>query len=256
MRIGVNGFGRIGKNFVRTLLADSKAGIELVAINVGKADKELTALALQYDSLLGRYPGTVEYKDGMLIVDGTRRIALINELDPEKLPWKSLDVDWVVEASGRFTTREGAQKHIRAGAKRVLITAPTTGDDVMIIQGVNQDAYHPSHTIVSLGSCTTNAVYPMLKVVKETFGIDYAFISTVHAYTNTQVLLDVDPIAKDPRRSRAAALNIVPSTTGATEVVDKIMPELVGKVAGFSLRVPVGKVSLINLTVRVNRSVE
>lgn len=252
MRIAVNGFGRIGKTFVRALLEDP-AGHELVAINVGNADKELTALALRYDTLLGQYSGTVEYKDGALIVDGTTRIALINELDPAKLPWKSLEIDWVVEASGHFTTREGAHKHILAGAKRVLISAPATGDDATIIPGVNQAMYHPSQTIVSLGSCTTNAVYPMLKVIKDSFGIEYGFMSTVHAYTNTQTLLDVDPHQKDPRRSRAAALNIVPSSTGAMEVVGKVMPELVGKLMGNSLRVPVGKVSIIDLTVHISR---
>ncbi len=253
MRIAVNGFGRIGKTFVRAFLADSQVGHELVAINVGKADKELAALAFKYDTLLGTYPGTVEYKDNTLIIDGSKKIALMSELEPEKAPWKALAIDWVVEATGHFTTREGAQKHILAGAKRVLISAPAHGDDVTIILGVNQEMYHPSHTIVSLGSCTTNAVYPMLKVLKDSFGIEYAFMSTVHAYTNTQALLDVDPQKKDPRRSRAAALNIVPSSTGAMEVVSKVMPDLVGKLSGSSLRVPVGKVSIIDLTLHLSR---
>lgn len=252
MRIAVNGFGRIGKSFVRALLADAHSGIELVAINMGKADKESAAFALTYDTFLGTYQGDVEYKDQVLVVDG-KRIALISELDPEKAPWRELAIDWVVEASGYFTTKEGAYKHIQAGAKRVLISAPATGDDATIILGVNQEMYHPSQTIVSLGSCTTNAVYPMLKVLQDYFGIEYACMSTVHAYTNTQALLDVDPHQKDPRRSRAAALNIVPSSTGASEVVSKVMPELMGKLAGCSLRVPVGKVSIIDLTVHLGR---
>lgn len=254
MRIAVNGFGRIGKSFVRALLADSRSGIDLAVINVGKADKETTALALKYDTLLGTYPGTVEYKDNILTVDGSRHIALIGELDPAKAPWKAHKIDWVVEASGHFTTREGAQKHITAGARGVLISAPATDEDVTIIRGVNDEMYQPSHTIVSLGSCTTNAVYPMLKVIRDSFGIHYAFMSTVHAYTNTQALLDVDAHKKDPRRSRAAALNIVPSSTGAMEVVSKVMPDLVGKLGGCSLRVPVGKVSIIDLTVHLERS--
>jgi glyceraldehyde 3-phosphate dehydrogenase len=252
MRIAVNGFGRIGKTFVRAFLADP-SGLKVVAINVGSADKEMIALAMRFDTLLGQYPGTVEYKDSELIIDGTTRIALINELNPEKLPWKSLKIDWVVEASGHFTTREGAHKHILAGAQRVLISAPAKGDDVTIIPGVNEAMYDSSHTIVSLGSCTTNAVYPMLKVIKDSFGIEYGFMTTVHAYTNTQTLLDVDTHKKDPRRSRAAALNMVPSSTGAMEVVTKVMPDLVGKLMGNSLRVPVGKVSIIDLTVHLSR---
>ncbi len=203
---------------------------------------------------MGTYPGTVEYKDSILTIDGKTHIALIGELDPEKAPWKTHKIDWVVEATGHFTTREGAQKHITAGAKGVLISAPAKGEDVTIILGVNDEMYQPSHTIVSLGSCTTNAVYPMLKVIRDSFGIEYAFMSTVHAYTNTQALLDVDAHQKDPRRSRAAALNIVPSSTGAMDVVSKVMPDLVGKLAGCSLRVPVGKVSIIDLTVHLKHS--
>ena len=256
MRIAVNGCGRIGKSFIRAFLADPEARkkIDLAVINVGRADKETTALSLKYDTLLGTYGGTVEYKDDVLTIDGSLRVAVINELDPEKAPWKQHKIDWVVECSGRFTAREGAQKHITAGAHGVLISAPAQGADVTIIPGVNHETYQPSHTIVSLGSCTTNAVYPMLKVLKDFFGIEHAFMSSVHAYTNTQALLDVDPRLKDPRKSRAAALNIVPTTTGAMKVVDKVMPDLVGKLEGCALRVPVGKVSLIDLTVSMTRS--
>ncbi len=256
MRIAVNGCGRIGKSFIRAFLADEEARkkIELMVINVGKADKETTALSLKYDTLLGTYPGTIEYREDILIIDGTLKVAIINELDPEKAPWEKYKIDWIVECSGRFTSRNDAQKHIHAGAKKVLISAPAKDEDATIILGVNHDQYKPSDTFISLGSCTTNAVYPMLKVLKDSFGIEQAFMSSVHAYTNTQALLDVDPRLNDPRKSRAAALNIVPTTTGAMQVVDKVMPDLVGKLKGCALRVPVGKVSIIDLTVNLSRS--
>ncbi len=258
MRIAVNGCGRIGKTFIRALLQDKKARehIELAAINVGCADKETIALALKYDTLMGRYPGTLEYKDGILTIDGTLRVAIIQELDPEKAPWKEHAIDWVVECSGHFTHREGADKHMKAGAKKVLISAPAKGEDVTIIPGINSELYKPEYTIISLGSCTTNAIYPMLKVLKDSFGIEQAFMTSTHAYTNTQTLLDVDPHVKDPRRSRAAALNIVPTTTGAMKLVDKVMPDLVGKLEGCALRVPVGKVSIIDLTATLSKQVD
>ncbi len=249
MRIAVNGCGRIGKTFIRALLQDKKARehIELAVINVGCADKETIAYALQYDTSLGTYLGTLEYKDGILIVDGSLKIAIIQALDPENAPWKKHGIDWVVDCSGRFTHREGAEKHLKAGAKKVLISAPAKGEDITIIPGINQELYTADHTIVSLGSCTTNAIYPMLKVLKDSFGIEQAHMTSTHAYTNTQTLLDVDPRVKDPRRSRAAALNIIPTTTGAMKLVDRVMPDLVGKLEGCALRVPVGKVSIMDL---------
>ncbi len=259
MRIAVNGCGRIGKTFVRALLADSDARkkLELVVINVGKADKETAALSLKYDTLLGTYPGTIIYKDDTLIIDDVIHIKVIQELDPEKAPWKSLSIDWVVECTCRFTQRKEAEKHLHAGAKNVLTSAPAKDEDVTVVPGVNMECYKPeAHHIVSLGSCTTNAIFPMLKVLQDAFGIEQANMTSVHAYTNTQALLDVDPRLKDPRKSRAAALNIVPTSTGAMKVVDRVMPELVGKLHGCAIRVPVGKVSLIDLTVTLTKSVD
>ena len=256
MRIAINGFGRIGKSFLRTLLVDKKAlsKIQVAVINVGKGDPQAAALALKYDTLMGTYPGHVEYKDGKLFVDELA-IPIISELQPEKAPWKSYKIDWVVEASGFFTKREGAEKHLAAGAQGVLITAPAHGEDVTIIPGVNSELYQAGkHRIVSLGSCTTNALFTMLKVVDDAFQIEQAMMTTVHAYTNTQALLDVDATVKDLRKGRAAALNIVPTTTGAMEVVARVMPHLTGKITGVSLRVPVAKVSLIDLTVLLKKS--
>ncbi len=257
MRIAINGFGRIGKSFLRALLVDKKAlsSLQVACINVGKGDPQAAALALKYDTLMGTYPGPVSYKDGMLHVDELA-IPVISELDPAQAPWKEYAIDWVVEATGHFTNREGAEKHIKAGAHHVLITAPAQGDDVTIVLGVNDKIYDRSkHTIVTIGSCTTNAIFPMLKVIHDSFGIEQGLMTSVHAYTNTQSLLDVDATVKDLRKGRAAALNIVPTTTGAMKVVDKIMPELVGKITGTSLRVPVAKVSLIDLTVFLKKPV-
>ena len=178
---------------------------------------------------MGTYPGPIEYKDGKLNIDDLS-IPVISELDPQKAPWKTYDIDWVVEASGHFTNREGAEKHLKAGAKNVLITAPAHGEDVSIIPGVNSDAFNPDkHHIVSLGSCTTNALFTMLKVIDDAFQIQQALMTTVHAYTNTQALLDVDASIKDLRKGRAAALNIVPTTTGAMDMIDRVMPHRVGK---------------------------
>lgn len=256
MNIAINGFGRIGKNFLRTLLVDKEAlkSINVAAINVGKGDPQAAALALKYDTLMGTYPGPVSFKDGKLHVDDLA-IPIIHELDPEKAPWRQGNIDWVVEATGHFTKREGAQKHLDAGAKGVLITAPAHDEDVTIIPGVNSKAYKPGkHKIVSLGSCTSNALFTMLKVIDDNFHIERAFMTTVHSYTNTQALLDVDATMKDLRKGRAAALNIVPTTTGAMNIVDRVLPHLVGKLSGVSLRVPVGKVSLIDLTAIIKKS--
>ena len=247
MRIAINGFGRIGKNFLRTILQDpeAKKKLEVVAINLGPATPEMAAHLFKYDTLMGTYPGMVELKGNELIVDGTK-IKLLQQLDPQKLPWKEMNIDWVVDCSGTCTKREKSELHIKAGAKRVLISAPAVNEDVTIVPGVNDAMYDArKDTIVSLGSCTTNALMPMLKVLYEHCGLQKAMMTTVHAYTNTQVLLDVDD--KDLRRSRAAALNIIPTSTGASKMVHKVMPQLKGKVEGMALRVPVAKVSLVDL---------
>jgi len=255
MRIAVNGAGRIGKNFIRAYLEDLEAQkkIELAVINVGKADPATIAYSLTYDTLLGTYRGKLTYANGFLNVDGVKSIAIIQELDPEKAPWKKYKIDWVVECTGKFTTRLGAQKHQSAGAQGVLISAPSEDADMTVIFSVNESNYSSSHQIVSLGSCTTNAVFPLLKVLDDTFGIQSGFISTVHAYTNTQTLLDIDSHGSDLRRSRAAALNIIPSSTGAASVVSQIMPHLVSKIVGSAYRVPVGKVSIADLTLTLNK---
>lgn len=247
IRIAINGFGRIGRNFLRALAQDKKASdkIRVVAINVGPADPEKIVHMFRYDTIMGTYPGRVEMKNGMLLVDD-QEIKVIAVLDPEKAPWAKLNVDWVVECSGLFTHRDGAEKHRKAGAKRVLISAPAQHEDVTIIPGVNDNDYkQDKDTVVSLGSCTTNAIVPMLSVLHETFGVQSGFMTTIHAYTNTQVLLDVEK--KDLRRGRAAALNIIPTTTGATKVLGKVMPELDGLIGGISVRVPIANVSLIDL---------
>lgn len=259
MRIAINGFGRIGRNFFRALMEDKFASqaIELVAINVGPAKIEGVAHAVKYDTLMGIYPGDVHTackgdcgKDGRsddeLVVDG-HHIKILTECDPAKLPWKKLKIDWVVECSGRFTKREEVEKHMAAGAECVLISAPAKDEDVSIIPGVNSDAFDKNKDkIVSLGSCTTNAFLPMLKVLHDTFIIERSFMTTIHAYTNTQVLLDVE--GSDRRRSRAAAINIIPTTTGATKMMGKILPDLVGRVEAVAIRVPLPKVSFIDLT--------
>lgn len=256
MNIAINGFGRIGKTFLRTILRDKKVAqkLHVAVINVGNGDPRAAALAFKYDSVMGTFPGSVEYKEGKLIIDELS-IAVIRELDPLKAPWKSHAIDWVVEATGHFTQREGAQKHIIAGAHRVLITAPAHDEDIAIIPGVNCGLYDPhKHFIVSLGSCTTNALFTMLKVIDDAFAIEQAMMTTVHAYTNTQALLDVDATTKDLRKNRAAAINIVPTSTGAMSMVSKVMPHLTGKISGVSLRVPVPKVSIVDLTVIMKKN--
>lgn len=248
IHIGINGFGRIGRNFLRTVLQDPEAlqKIKVVAINIGPAKPSMIAHMFKYDTILGTYPGTVEYDGTYLHID-THSLSIISALDPAQCHWNDFTVDWVVEASGKFTKREGASKHLQAGAKAVLITAPAHDEDITIIPGVNDASFERNkHTIVSLGSCTTNAFVPMLKVLHDTFGLEQCCMTTVHSYTNSQVLLDVE--AKDERRSRAAALNIIPTTTGAFEVAVKVIPELKGRVQAMALRVPVAKVSLIDLT--------
>ncbi len=251
--LAINGFGRIGKSFLRVLMADSKAqkNISVVAINIGPAKIDLVGHLFKYDTLMGIFPGTVEQRGDKLIVDG-HTIKLLAFADPAQCNWKKLGVEWVVDCSGKFTHRVDAEKHIKAGARKVLISAPATDEDVAIIPGVNDEMYNAKkHAIVSLGSCTTNAVFPMLKILHESCGLQFAMMLTTHAYTNSQVLLDVE--AKDARLSRAAALNIIPTSTGASKMIPKIIPALEGKVEMSSIRVPVGKVSLIEITAALSK---
>jgi len=247
IRVAISGFGRIGRTFLRCLLQNKKTSeqVKVVAINVGNSQPEVTAHMFKYDTLMGTYQGTVISENNELIVDG-HCIKIVAELDPSKLPWKDLKIDWVVDCTGKFTDREGAQKHITAGAKHVLISAPAHDEDIAIVPGVNEKLFNAEqHKIVSLGSCTTNAFMTTLKVLDDAFGIVRGCMTTTHAYTNSQVLLDVD--AKDLRFSRAAALNIIPSTTGASKMLGKILPHLANKISAIAIRVPVGKVSLIDL---------
>ncbi len=254
MRVAINGFGRIGRNFLRAVLQDSQANekLQIVAINVGSAKVDFVGHMFKYDTLMGTYPGSVSSIGDELIVDN-RRIKILNELDPQLIPWKQLGIDWVVECTGKFTNRAGAEKHLIAGAKYVLISAPAKGEDVAIIPGVNEADFNKnSDHIVSLGSCTTNAFMTMLKVLHDAFGIEKGFMTTIHAYTNTQVLLDVNDT--DLRRARAAALNTIPTSTGAAAMLGKIIPELEGRLSAMAVRVPLGKVSLIDLTFIAKKS--
>lgn len=247
IRVVINGFGRIGRTFLRCLLRDKSTleKIQIVAINIGNSSVENTAHMFKYDTLMGTFSSSVTMEKDELIIDGNR-IRIIAQLDVEKLPWKNLNIDWVVDCSGKFTHRDDAQKHIDAGAKYVLISAPAHDEDVAIIPGVNEKLFNAQqHKIVSLGSCTTNAFMTMLKVLHDNFGIERGCMTTTHAYTNSQVLLDVE--AKDLRFSRAAALNIIPATTGASSMLAKVIPELADKVSAIAIRVPVSKVSLIDL---------
>lgn len=243
--VALNGLGRIGKNIVRILLDPAvKKKIQLKAINIGPDNINLVAYGIMYDTIMGTYHGhDVSVKGDVLTIDG-QKIKLYAQTDPAKLSWKG--IDWVIDASGKFTKKADAQRHIAAGAGGVIITAPSPDADQIIVMGVNdQDYRKKKHAVISLGSCTTNAVTPLLAVIEDLVGIEQAAMTTVHAYTNNQALLDVEK--GDARRSRAAALNIIPTTTGAMDVVEKVLPDLKGRLTGCSLRVPVAKVSLVDL---------
>jgi glyceraldehyde 3-phosphate dehydrogenase len=254
MRIAINGFGRIGKTFLRTILLDkhTSQNIDVGTINIGKGNFDLVAHSFKYDSIMGTFPEDVHTEGNMLCI-GNKKIELIAELDPLNIQWDRRDIDWVVDATGHFTKRDKAMFHLDpAGAKNVLITAPATNPDITIIPGINNKAYDKNkHRIVSLGSCTTNALVPMLKVLDDAFAIQQCSMTTIHAYTNNQVLLDIE--TDDPRRSRAAAINIIPTTTGVSKVVDDILPGMGSRFQGMSVRVPVAKVSLIDLVFTSNQ---
>jgi len=249
IRVGINGFGRIGRNFFRaqhTLGAD----ITVVALN-DLGDARTMAHLLRYDSNLGPFPGEVELADGVLRAAG-EEIRMLSERDPAALPWAELGVDVVLESTGFFTDRPGAQKHLDAGAKKVVISAPATDPDITVVLGVNDDAYDPAaHDIVSNASCTTNCVAPMAKILHELGEIESGFMTTIHAYTNDQVILDFPH--KDLRRARAAAINLIPTTTGAAKAIGLVLPELQGKVDGISVRAPVATGSLTDLVVSLGR---
>ena len=250
-RIAINGFGRIGRNVLRALI-EQGADFEVVAIN-DLTEPETLAHLLRFDSSLGRFDRSVEVDGDALVVDG-HRIRVLAERDPAKLPWAELEVELVLESTGRFTSAEGARAHLDAGAKRVLISAPATGADVTLAYGVNTDAYDPvAHTIVSNASCTTNALAPLAAVLDELAGIEHGFMTTVHAYTQEQNLQDGPH--RDLRRARAAAGNIVPTTTGAAKAIGLVLPQLDGKLSGDSIRVPVPVGSIVELNTTVSREV-
>ncbi|MEO8292528.1 MAG: type I glyceraldehyde-3-phosphate dehydrogenase [Actinomycetota bacterium] len=249
LKIGVNGFGRIGRNFFRAV---KQRGLDIDFVGVNDlGDAATLAHLLKYDSVHGRYPGRVETGGSGLLIDGDE-LRVLAERDPANLPWKELGAEIVIESTGLFTDREKAAAHLSAGAQKVVISAPAKDEDITIVMGVNDDAYDPEqHHVISNASCTTNCVAPMAKVLDETFGIEQAFMTTVHAYTNDQNLLDLPH--KDLRRGRAAAVNIVPSSTGAAKATSLVLPQLKGKMDGFALRVPVPDGSVTDLVARVGR---
>lgn len=251
VKIGINGFGRIGRNFFRAALAKG-SDLEIVAVN-DLTDNASLANLLKFDSITGKLPATVELDGDNIVVDG-KPIKVLAERDPANLPWGELGVDIVIESTGFFTKATDAQKHIDAGAKKVIISAPATGDDVTIVLGVNEDQYDPAnHNIISNASCTTNSLAPLAKVFNDKFGIERGLMTTVHAYTADQNLQDGPH--KDPRRARAAALNIVPTSTGAAKAIGLVLPELAGKLDGFALRVPVPTGSITDLTLETKSDV-
>jgi glyceraldehyde 3-phosphate dehydrogenase len=252
VRVGVNGFGRIGRNFWRAVDAQRVAGtsdIEIVAVN-DITDNATLAHLLKYDSILGRLPYEVSSTDEEIVVDGKGFKGLAVR-DPAELPWKDLGVDVVVESTGLFTKREAAAKHLDAGAAKVVISAPATGEDITIVKGVNDAAYDGSQTVISNASCTTNCLAPMAKVLDDLVGIERGLMTTIHAYTQDQNLQDGPH--KDLRRARAAALNIVPTSTGAAKAISLVLPHLKGKLDGYALRVPIPTGSATDLTATVGR---
>lgn len=249
VKVGINGFGRIGRNFLRAAIA-AKAPVEIVAVNDLTSIDTLAHL-IKYDSILGRMSEEVTFDDSSITIGG-RKIRVFAEKDPAALPWSSVGAEVVIESTGRFTKAADAGKHLVGGAKKVVISAPATDEDVTLVLGVNDGAYDPSkHKIISNASCTTNCLAPMAKVLHEKFGIVRGFMTTVHAYTNDQVILDFPH--KDLRRARAAATNIIPTSTGAAKAIGLVLPELKGKLDGYALRVPVPTGSITDLTVELAR---
>ena len=248
VRVGINGFGRIGRNVFRA--AAGNDDVEIVAVN-DITDTSTLAYLLQYDSIFGIYPGEVSADGDAIVVDG-RRVKVFAERDPGALPWAELGVDVVVESTGLFTERAKAAAHLDGGAKKVIITAPAKDPDITVVLGVNDDQYDPAvHDVVSNASCTTNCLAPVAKVLDESFGLLQAFMTTCHAYTNDQRILDLPH--SDLRRARAAALSIIPTTTGAARAIGEVLPHLKGKLDGFALRVPIPDGSIVDLTAEVGR---
>ena len=250
VKVGINGFGRIGRNFYRAILA-SGADIDVVGVN-DLTDTNTLAHLLKYDSILGRLPVTVSAGDGEIIVDG-KALPVFAERDPGALPWGKVGADIVIESTGFFTDAASAGKHLTAGARKVIISAPAKGEDITIVMGVNDDTYDSAiHNIISNASCTTNCLAPMAKVIDEAFGIERGMMTTIHAYTNDQSILDFPH--PDLRRARAAAINMIPTTTGAAKAVSLVLPHLAGRLDGYAMRVPVPTGSATDLTVELKRA--
>jgi len=250
VRVGINGFGRIGRQSLKAIIQRSPE-VEVVAIN-DLVDPKMNAHLFKYDSTYGIYPGSVAAEEDELVIDG-RRIKVLASKDPAALPWGELGVDIVVESTGLFTNAEKAAAHRKAGAKKVIISAPATGEDLTIVMGVNEKQYDPAkHHIISNASCTTNCLAPAAKVISDEWGIKRALMTTIHSYTNDQRILDV--AHNDPRRARAASLNLVPASTGAAAAIARVIPELEGRFGGYSIRVPTPTVSIVDFTAELERS--
>lgn len=249
VKVGINGFGRIGRNFFRSCLDEKK--IDILAVN-DLTDNKTMAHLLQYDSVLGKLPVEVQPKGEDRIQAGDKELKMYSERDPENLPWKDLGVDIVIESTGKFTKRDGAEKHLKAGAKKVIISAPATEPDITMVLGVNEDMYDPKkHHIISNASCTTNCLAPLVKVLHDEFGIVHGLMTTIHSYTNDQVILDFPH--KDLRRARAAGVSMIPTTTGAAKAISLVMPDLSGKMDGLAIRVPTPNVSLVDLSCELSK---
>jgi glyceraldehyde 3-phosphate dehydrogenase len=251
VKVGINGFGRIGRNVVRAAKKLGASDLDFVAVN-DLTDTRTLAHLLKYDSVHGRFDGSVEAREGALVVDGDT-MKVLSEKDPAKLPWKDLGVDVVLESTGRFTDRDQAALHLQGGARKVIISAPAKKEDITVVYGVNHTKYDPAkHHVISNASCTTNCLVPVVKVILEKFGFVHGFMTTIHSYTNDQQILDLPH--KDLRRARAAAVSIIPTSTGAAKATSLVLPEVKGKIDGVSLRVPTPDVSVVALTVEVERA--
>ena len=250
IKVGINGFGRIGRNVVRAAKALGVSDLDFIAVN-DLTDTRTLAHLLTYDSVHGRFPGKVEARDNAIVVEGDE-MRVLSEKDPARLPWKDLGVDLVLESTGRFTDRDAAALHLQAGAKKVIISAPAKKEDITIVYGVNHTKYDPqNHHIISNASCTTNCLVPMVHVLRSRFGFVRGFMTTVHSYTNDQQILDLPH--KDLRRARAAAVSIIPTTTGAAKATALVIPEVKGKIDGVALRVPTPDVSIVALSCEVEK---
>jgi len=251
-KIGINGFGRIGRQVLRAVNENYGGKLEVAAVN-DLTDTETNAHLLRYDSNYGAYPGKVEATKDSILIDG-KAVKVLSERDPGKIPWRGYGVEVVVESTGLFTDATKAAAHLEGGAKKVIISAPAKNEDVTVVLGVNEDHYDPAkHRILSNASCTTNCIAPVVKVLHQEFGVDKGLMSTIHAYTNDQKILDV--FHKDLRRARAAALNIIPTTTGAARAVTVVIPDLVGRIHGVAFRVPVSTVSVVDFVADLSREV-